>query len=231
MRTLLLAAVFCAVTWAQATVEKKSFTGAREVVVDNVNGPLEIVGYEGSTVELEAHREVRASSYEERARADKEVKLTAEQEGAKVRIYIDGPFRCNCQDGWRGWRRSDYSVKYRLVVRVPAGVKLDARTVNGPITAKYSRAPSGDVILETVNGGVDTTFPAGFGADVHTKTMNGSVYSDFEVSPLPARVTVDQVSNMKRYRRSGGAFRVGSGGPALEMKTINGNIYIRSEQR
>jgi hypothetical protein len=43
-------------------------------------------------------------------------------------------------------------------------------------------------------------------------------------------VTVDQVSNMKRYRRTGTPFRIGAGGPALELKTLNGNIFIRSQK-
>src|SRR5205809_203618 len=81
-------------------------------------------------------------------------------------------------------------------LRVPAAVKLEARTVNGGVVAKYSRNPSRGVALESINGSVDATFVAGLAADVRCKTMNGGVYTDYEISALPAQVSVEKTSTM-----------------------------------
>jgi DUF4097 and DUF4098 domain-containing protein YvlB len=221
MKSLYAALMFCAALSAQ--VDSRSFHGVKEFILDNVNGPIEVIGSAGDTVSMEAIRDVRASTEQDRAQANQEVKLVVEQAGEKVNVRVEYP----CNDR----RRRDYNVKYSFKLQVPASVKLDARTVNGGVLVRYDRSPSADVRLETVNGSVDTAFGPGLAADVRTRTMNGGVYSDFEVKPLPARVSVDRAEGMTRYRSDGGGFRVGAGGPQFEFRTLNGNIFLRSNQK
>ena len=217
MKTLLLATAVCVVVSGQT--ETRSFKGVKQLLVQNVNGAIEIVAGSGDTVEMTAVREVRGSGAEA-------VKLVAEQSGDQVKIYVDYP----CDHGWPRESRN-YSVKYSFRLEVPAAAILDARTVNGGVTAVYREYPRQAVHLTSINGKVEGTFGPAFGANVHTDTMNGSVYSDFEVTALPARVSVDHANGMTRYRSDGGSFRIGQGGPELEMKTLNGNIFIRSERK
>jgi hypothetical protein len=104
------------------------------------------------------------------------------------------------------------------------------KTVNGPVTVRFSANPQGDVAMTTVNGVVTAEFPAGLSADVQASTVNGGIYTDFEATSLaPLPITTEVGSNGKRVYRSSGKTRVriGSGGPALEFKTVNGDIKIR----
>jgi DUF4097 and DUF4098 domain-containing protein YvlB len=104
------------------------------------------------------------------------------------------------------------------------------KTVNGPVRVRFSSNPGGAVAMSTVNGGITAEFLPGLSADVQASTVNGGVYTDFEataLSPLPA--TSELRANGKRVYRSNGSTRVriGSGGSALEFKTVNGDIKIR----
>ena len=60
--------------------------------------------------------------------------------------------------------------------------------------------------------------------------MNGGMYTDFEVKPLPAEAATTERRNGKFVYRTQDAARVraGAGGPELSLKTLNGDIYVRS---
>lgn len=216
MKTLLIFTLAAAAVCAQT--ETRTFRGVQEFILENVNGPVEVTGIEGDAVEMQSDRVSRGGE------DDAEVKLIVQESGSRVKVYVDYP-----QHHWGHRRGSD--VKYTFRLKVPVGTKLQARTVNGGIVAKYSRNPSQAVELETINGSVDATFVPGLAAEVTCKTMNGGVYTDYEVSPAPPRVTVEKTSTMTRYRRDGDAFRIGTGGPVLDLRTLNGNIFIRSNQK
>lgn len=103
-----------------------------------------------------------------------------------------------------------------------------ATTVNGPIVARFDRAPAGDCRFKTVNGRLDTSFPPGLSADFEFETMNGEILSDFPVELLPARVETDARARGGRIRiERRGAARIGGGGPVHVYETLNGDILIR----
>jgi hypothetical protein len=104
-----------------------------------------------------------------------------------------------------------------------------AKTVNGPVTATFVRNPTSQSSFETINGNVDLTFRKGFKGDARMQTMNGGMYTDFEVSPLPLEPVNAETHNGKFVYRRGGATRVriGAGGPEFNLKTLNGDIFIR----
>ncbi len=104
-----------------------------------------------------------------------------------------------------------------------------AKTVNGPVTATFVRNPASKSSFETINGSVDLTFRKGFKGDARMQTLNGGMYTDFEVTPLPLEPASAETRNGKFVYRRGGAtnVRIGSGGPEFNMKTLNGDIFIR----
>lgn len=107
-----------------------------------------------------------------------------------------------------------------------------AHTVNGPVTVTFTRNPTSKSSFETVNGNVDLSFRKGLKADARMQTMNGGMYTDFEVSPLPLEPASQETRNGKFVYRRGGAtsVRIGSGGPELSLKTLNGDIFIREQK-
>lgn len=158
-------------------------------------------------------------------------------------VTAEGPER---RDGWRdrGW-----SVSYRiwaprqtaldLVARnggiaihamrgesrfstTNGGVTLDdvagqvvGRTTNGGITARLSgpRWDGAGMDVETTNGGVTLTVPRDYSAALDVSTVNGGLRSDFPGVSAEGR-------------RSGLTTTLGSGGPALKIRTRNGGVKL-----
>ena len=84
----------------------------------------------------------------------------------------------------------------------------------------------------SLNGVVDVTLPSAIKANVKLRTDNGSAYTDFELKMLPQANAIEDT-----HTKSGGRYRinvnkmiygsVNGGGPDIEMRTFNGNIYLR----
>jgi hypothetical protein len=253
----------------ERTTESKAFGAAKLLIVDNVWGSIDVSGGDAGAVQVDVSKRIRAESPERLEAAKREVRLDMSQSGDTVKLYVDGPFRCDCSGGrsvrMRG--HSGYQVDYDFRIRAPRDARVDlytvnggritvtniegdfdaqnvngvvelrgiagsgrAKTVNGGVTAVFARNPSGASSFETINGDVDVTFRKGLSADVWTGTLHGDVYTDFDVKPLPARVIREQAkSGLFVYRRSGmGGVRIGAGGAEMKLKTLNGNIFIRS---
>jgi hypothetical protein len=113
------------------------------------------------------------------------------------------------------------------------GGSVLAHTVNGKITARLVRVtPQKAMSFTSLNGSVDVTFPPSIGANLKLRTDKGSVFTDFDLRMLPQPSAV-----VEDTRQSGGRYRievnhvvygaVNGGGPDIELRTFNGNIYVR----
>lgn len=90
-----------------------------------------------------------------------------------------------------------------------------AKTVNGSIDVRMGGALRDDATFETVNGRISLDLPDDLDADLDVRWLNGGLESDL---PITIR------GRMGRGRASG---TLGSGGPMLRVKTVNGSIRIR----
>lgn len=101
-------------------------------------------------------------------------------------------------------------------------------TVNGGITALFTRNPTANCSFATVNGTIETSFRPGLNADVRVKTFNGRAYTDYDVVALPRMTTAGERRNGKFVYRSDDftGMRIGSGGPEFKFNTLNGSIRI-----
>lgn len=159
------------------------------------------------------------------------------------------PNRCARGDDYR-MDVNDNDVKVAFLVEVPDGVDLDAitvngevratgltgrvravtvngqievesrgvvsaTTVNGSIEARMGTEPNGRLRFNTVNGSIDLTLPAGTDADVDISTVNGRIETEF---PLTIR---------GRWGPRSASGEIGSGGPEIELSTVNGGITLR----
>jgi hypothetical protein len=106
-----------------------------------------------------------------------------------------------------------------------------AHTTNGDVKVTMTRVdPKAALSFATLNGDVDVSLPGSFRGDLRMRSDNGEIYTDFDVqlSPQPARV---------EQQRQGGKYRleveqevrgtVGGGGPEVQLRTFNGDIYLR----
>jgi len=157
-----------------------------------------------------------------------------------------------CEPGGGNSSTDNNDVEVNFTVRVPRGVGLDGSIVNGDVEAANLDGPvelstvNGSVRLETsagdarastvngsinaivralgqrsmrfntVNGGITLSLPSGLNADFEAATVNGSIQSDFPIT----------VTGRVNPRRLNG--RIGQGGRALELNTVNGSIRLRS---
>ncbi len=109
-----------------------------------------------------------------------------------------------------------------------------AHSTNGNVIATLKRvAAQKPMSFISMNGKVDVALPPDTKANLKLRTDNGDVWTDFEVQikPSPA-TTVDPTK-----RDSAGRFRIqvdrsitgaiNGGGPDFEIRSFNGNVYIR----
>jgi hypothetical protein len=182
------------------------------VTIDNVNGPIEVVGEDRRDVQLVAVRTTSARSQAALARANEEVRLDIDASPESVVFYVDGPFRCgqNCIND-RG--RNDYSVRYEITLRVPRRTDLDVQTVNdGEVVV---RGVDGIQEVNNVNGGIEMTE---IGGAVCAGAVNGEVHVVFTSSPR------DSCS----FESVNGDLDVtfpGDLSADVRVKTFNGEVY------
>jgi len=109
-----------------------------------------------------------------------------------------------------------------------------AGTTNGDLSVGFTRiAPDKNMSFSSFNGDVDVTFPASLKADLRINSGRGDVLTDFDVSTSPQSTVVDRSDDAGRYRvRLEREVRatVGGGGPEMQFKTFNGDIYIRKRK-
>jgi hypothetical protein len=199
----------------------KTFSGAKSIEIDNVFGSIRATGYGGSEIELTARKTLTADDAERAEAARREVKLDISQSGDAVRVFVDGPFRCHCEDrpsfrsrnNMHEHGRRGYKVVYDFDLKIPRDTALYLGTINeGQISVSKT---SGDYDIENINGSVQMDDIAG----------SGRVYA------LNGKVAVTFVKNPERNSYFGslnGAVDVWFQpklSADLRVKTINGGIY------
>ena len=223
---------------------------------------LEIKGVNGRVMAEPAGGDMALVVAEKRARRDDpesvRIEVVEHDGGITICAVYPTPRRARreneCAPGDQG-RMSvhDNDVRVDFTVRVPDGVRLWAKTVNGDVEARRIGA---DVLAETVNGDVDVV-AAGF---VEAETVNGSIDAvmgrsdfrsgvsfetvngsitvtmpeglnvDFDASTVNGGIETDfpiTIQGRMSPRRLRG--RIGEGGPELSFTTVNGSIRLRRQ--
>lgn len=109
-----------------------------------------------------------------------------------------------------------------------------AHALNGKVLATLSRVDGQKpMAFSSLNGDIDVTFPPDIKATLSMRTDNGEVYSDFDIQ-LQTTTPQPTVENghgkggkyvVKMDRTVNG--NINGGGPLIQFKNFNGNIYIR----
>lgn len=189
----------------------------RTIDIDNIWGSVEVTGGAGNQVEVVITKSIRAENQEGLARAKKEVTLDITQPDGGVRMFVDGPFRCNRSncDGCINIRGEDtnYIVKMDFKVKVPERMKMKLRTVNeGNVRVTNV---IGDYRVHNVNGHIDMVDVGGSGK---ARTVNGHVKVSFRENPKEnsdfGSINGDVVLAMARNFAAD-----------LRFKTFNGEVF------
>jgi hypothetical protein len=187
----------------------------KSIEVDNIFGSIEVVGGTSDQVELVVEKATRAESKDALELARKEVTLDITQQQGVLKLYVNGPFRCNCDD-CRDSRRRDsegYIVKMDFQLRVPRDIDTKVKTVNeGNVVV---RNVTGNFIVRNVNGDIEMDHVAGSGT---AHTVNGPVKVSFRENPRgnSSFQSVNGNIELSFVRGLSADFR---------FKTFNGGIY------
>ena len=115
------------------------------------------------------------------------------------------------------------------------GGSVVAHTVNGRVLATLMKiTPQKAMAFSSLNGAVDVSLPASSKANLKLRSDNGSIFTDFDVHLTPPNSSFPVAEDT---RGEGGRYRidvnkaiygsVNGGGPEIEARTFNGNIYVR----
>lgn len=208
------------------------------VSLDNINGGVEITGWDRNEVQIDAVKQAR-----DQQRLD-EASIEVETGSDYVKIHTQYPQNHT--------NNNPASVHYTL--QVPQSARLDeislvngsltVQKVTGDVTAKLVngkasvRDLTGEAFISSVNGSIEAYFtslnnvreikfksvngsinvglPASPNADVKASTVNGGIKSDF---PLTVQ------GSFSSHSLSG---TLGSGGTHIDLSNVNGSIHLTS---
>src|SRR5580704_15603489 len=196
---------------------QKSFTlpaaGQKSLEIDNVWGSIEVIADTTDKVEMTVARTNRAESKEQLERAKKEVTLDVTQEEGALKLYVNGPFRCRCDDCRHSPDDEGYRVKMDFTVHVPRDIDIRVKTVNEG-RVKVSNV-NGSFVVRNVNGDIEMDNVAGSGS---ARTVNGPVIVSFRQNPRENSdfKTVNGNVELRFAHDLSADFR---------FKTLNGGIY------
>ncbi|MGI9077665.1 MAG: DUF4097 family beta strand repeat-containing protein, partial [Gemmatimonadaceae bacterium] len=222
------------------------------VRVHNLNGGVDVQRGTGADTEVTAEKKWR--------RGDPgDVRFEVIKDGDNVTICALWFGQSSCDaDGYhtRGEKgdreRRNNDVNVHFTVKLPRGVKVLTRTVNGGIGI---RGASAEAIAHTVNGKVDIATATG---PVEASTVNGSVRvrmdeiagtGDMDFSTVNGSVTVEAPASLNaevrmstvnggvstdypltitgRIQRKSLRGTIGTGGRLIRLSTVNGSVELR----
>ncbi len=210
-------------------------------VLENVNGSVQVVGWDRDEVEVEA---VKTSQSDPRDLDQVKIEVDShpgqvavhtrypQGQGAQVAVeyHIHVPYRVllgsietvNGSVVVRGIEGSGElrSVNGNVEVLNSSG-RFNAKTTNGDLRLELRELMDGGPMdIETVNGSVILGLPSNARANVKVLSMNGDVYSELPVTSTAAPPAAH-------------AFRahMGSGGGEISVRTINGGIRLVVEHQ
>ncbi|HKW36069.1 MAG TPA: hypothetical protein VJN92_23910 [Candidatus Acidoferrum sp.] len=200
----------------QETIQKTfsmSGTQHRSLEIDNVWGSIEVVGTNSDQVQLTVNKSTRAETKDKLEQARKEVTLDITEQNGLLKLYVNGPFRCHCDDGCGRREFEGYIVKMDFQLRVPRDIDIKVKTVNeGHVVV---RDINGNFLVRNVNGDVEMTNIAGSGT---ARTVNGPVKASFLQNPREASDFQTINGNVELRFAPGLA-------ADFRFKTFNGGIY------
>jgi hypothetical protein len=113
-----------------------------------------------------------------------------------------------------------------------------AHSVNGKVLVNLRQVtPEKPMAFTSLNGVVDVTLPASLKANLRLRSDQGEIYTDFELRSDPAAAAPGAAAGDKNRRSARAAARltvdnsiygsVNGGGPDFEIRTFNGDIFVR----
>lgn len=249
MRKLLYPTIFLAAAWLgvapAAVAQDFEWTGqlapGQRIQIQDINGSIHASAARDGNIVVTAIKKAGRRGNP----ADVRITSTADSAGVTVCVVYDGSNSCNSR-GNNGDRDNDTSVEF--TVQVPAGIGLQARTVNGSVDANglqsnteastvngsVTVATSGTAQASTVNGDIKAAMGQAPGGGKFS-TVNGGIVlqlpastnANVRVSTVSGDIKSDfplQVNGEHGPKSANGV--IGAGGQELRISTVNGGVTL-----
>ena len=161
------------------------------LIVDNVYGSIEIEGYNGNTLKIEADKSIRAYNTRALEQGKKEVDLRIEEVDNYIYVFLNTPYTKFDRETGRfshneNNSRRNYKYTVDFKIKVPYKTNIELKTINnGSITVKNVHAK--EVVVSNINGPITLenisgkTYANALNRDINisykTKPLDGSFYS------------------------------------------------------
>ncbi|MEM9920523.1 MAG: hypothetical protein AAF990_20665 [Bacteroidota bacterium] len=199
------------------------------LVIANVNGHVDVEGYEGSSIQMDIEKRFQAKSEKKLKAAMKRIQLNFREEGDTIIAYFE--IKCNSEKGdWSGkgiWKyysgtsnsycQHDDDYQFNFKVKVPKEITLWLATINnGNVKVKNTQ---GEINVENINGSIRLDDIAG---KTRASTINGS---------LDVRYTNTPRADSRYYALNGdiNAYYPKGLSAVLAFKSFNGELFTNVE--
>lgn len=231
----------------------KAMAAGKTLEIKGINGEIRTTLATGNEAEVTATKTGRRSDPD-----DVEIKVIEDADGVTICVLYPPPRNREpneCGTGDHGRMNTENNdVTVNFTVKVPAGVRYVARTVNGDIRAAGLKsnveavtvngsirlATTGHAEASTVNGSIDAAMGnADWEGDVSFSTVNGGitlelpgeVNAELRASTVNGDISSDfPVTVQGRFGPRTMRGTLGRGGHELELETVNGSIELRRVQ-
>jgi len=175
------------------------------------------------TVEEEGNR-VEVSSSDPRRACDMVIEVPARIDLNLSTINI-GHIQVEGVDG-----EHEISNVNGAITLTRVGGSVVAHTTNGAVTVTFTRVtPGKPMAFTTLNGAVDVSLPPTTKANLRLRSDQGQLFTDFDFTQQAVEMKESKEPGGRTMREIGKVIggSINGGGPEFELRSFNGNVYVR----
>lgn len=237
----------------QLIVPLSSPGSAAKLIIKHYKGSINIVGYEGNSVIINAelrHKNtktnnglVQVQSHQIQLSAvelNNEITVKTNSMNRTIDLNVQIPVHCSLN--LQSYDDGNILVKGIIgeleISNISGNIKIHnmigsaiLNTVDGDIVSHFEDiSPNVPMAFTTVEGEVELTFPPNTRALLKIKSDHGEIFSNTQMDIQPRKIKTenDAESGIYRYSLEEWIYgKINGGGPEYLIKSFNGNIHIK----
>ena len=216
-----------------------SFTkkGNNAVMIANINGDVEVEGYDGDKVLVTVKKEILAKTQERLEKGKSEIQLGIIDLADTLILYVQGTcsrfgqknqrYHRHERDGkgwnydWSSWGKEckeEYKYLMHFNVKVPRAVHLNVSTINDGEILVHN--VGGHVFADNINGGIRLTQISG---ETNLSSINGDVSLDYVSNPAGPCRYYTLNGDINAYFKKGLS-------ASVSFESFNGDFFTNVDQ-